>query len=190
MLLSSGSFVRPNLTLEMLTTAYRGCWLATRIIDTPAEDMTRAGITLKGNFDPEDLEDLKREAAKNSVMQELTDAIRWARLYGGSLALMVIDGEGDILDQPLDLDYLSRDCFRGLLVLDRSMGVTPSMELETDLSDPDYGLPMYYTIDVNDGEVTTLKIHHSRLLRFTGRPLPRMEETAEDYWGASELEHV
>ena len=30
--------------------------------------------------------------------QEITDAIRWGRLYGGCLALMVIDGEGDRLD--------------------------------------------------------------------------------------------
>ena len=191
-LLSSGTFVPSGLSsnFSLLTTTYRECWLATRIIDTPAEDMTRSWYTLTGNFDPDDLADLKRLEAKHSVKQELTDAIRWARLFGGSLALMVIDGEGDRLEEPLDLEILPPDCFQGLLVLDRAMGIAPSLELVTDLNDPDYGLPMYYTVNVDDGDSNTLTIHHSRILRFVGRPLPRMEEMAEDYWGASELEHI
>ena len=190
-LISAGTFLRSGLTSDkrLLTTTYRECWLATRIIDTPAEDMTRSWYTLTGNFRPEDLADLKRLEAKHSVKQELTDAIRWARLYGGSLALMVIDGEGDRLDEPLDLRLLPQECFQGLLVLDQSMGISPSLELVTDLSDPDYGLPMYYTIDADDG-AGTITIHHSRILRFIGRPLPRAEEIAENSWGASELEHI
>ena len=128
-LISAGTFLRSGLTsnIQLLTTTYRECWLATRIIDTPADDMTRSWYTLTGKFRPEDLADLKRLEAKHSVKQELTDAIRWARLYGGSLALMVIDGEGDRLDQPLDLSLLPPDCFKGLLVLDQSMGITPSL---------------------------------------------------------------
>ncbi len=35
-----------------------------------------------------------------------------------------------------------------------------------------------------------VKIHHSRVLRFIGRELPYMETVAEQYWGASELEHI
>ena len=35
-----------------------------------------------------------------------------------------------------------------------------------------------------------VKIHHSRVLRFVGRELPYMEMVAENYWGASELEHI
>ena len=33
-------------------------------------------------------------------------------------------------------------------------------------------------------------MHHSRVLRFTGRELPRRESQRESYWGASELEHI
>jgi hypothetical protein len=36
----------------------------------------------------------------------------------------------------------------------------------------------------------TVRIHHSRVLRFIGRELPRMESLAENQWGASELEHI
>ncbi len=91
-LISSGTFIRSCLTAntELLTAAYRENWIATRIIDMPAEDMTRAWVTLTGNIDEEDLADLERLTARHSIRRELTDAIRWARLYGGALALMVI----------------------------------------------------------------------------------------------------
>jgi phage-related protein (TIGR01555 family) len=35
-----------------------------------------------------------------------------------------------------------------------------------------------------------VKVHHSRVIRFSGRKLPFWEEQAEIHWGASELEHV
>ena len=36
----------------------------------------------------------------------------------------------------------------------------------------------------------TVRIHHSRVLRFIGRELPHNEMVRENYWGASELEHI
>jgi len=189
---SAGTFIKTNLTKNfcLLTAAYRTSSLVSRIIDTPAEDMTRAWYALTADFDPEDMAELRKLEARHSVKQELTDAIRWARLYGGSLALMIIRGENEKLDQPLDLDALPPDCFQGLLVLDRATGVTPSTELVCNLDDPDYGLPEYYTVDMNSENAATLKIHHSRVLRFVSRELPRMEMIEEEYWGASELEHM
>ena len=206
-LLSSGTFHRSGLTsnTELLTVTYRESWLAKRIIDMPCEDMTRAWYTLSTSLPQDALNDLRRLEARHSVKQEITNGIRWGRLYGGSIALMVIRGEEDRLDQPLDLDMLLPGCFQGLLVLDRAQGIEPSLELVTDLDDPDFGLPMYYTVNlewsegsVSDdsgtkGQVRTfqcVKIHHSRVLRFIGRELPYMETAAENYWGASELEHI
>ncbi len=189
-LLSAGTFLRSGLSsdTELLTTMYRESWLAMRIIDMPPEDMTRAWYRFSAPLPGEDLESLRRLEARHSVRRELTDAIRWARLYGGSLALMVLRGEEDRLAEPLDPELLLPGCFRGLLVLDRAQGVEPSRELEEDLDDPDFGLPMYYTVDLEGrGPV---RMHHSRVLRFTGRELPRREAQREDYWGASELEHI
>lgn len=110
---------------------YRGSWLPKRIIDMPSEDMTRAWYTFTAEFPPEDLDALRRLEARHSVKQELTDAIRWARLYGGSVALMVIRGEEDCLDRPLDPDLLLPGSFQGLLVLDRTQGVEPSRSSRT-----------------------------------------------------------
>ena len=145
-LLSAGTFHRRNLTAqtELLTVSYRESWLAKRIIDMPSEDMTRAWYKLASSVSEDDMHDLSRLEAKHSVKQEITNAIRWARLYGGALAVMILRGEEERLDQPLDMDMLLPGCFQGLLVLDRAQGISPSLELVSDLDDPDFGLPMFY----------------------------------------------
>ena len=191
-LLSAGTFLRSDLTAqtELLTTTYRVSWLAKRIIDMPSEDMTRAWYSLSTSLPQEKLNELKRLEAKHSVKQEITNAIRWARLYGGSIALMVIRGQEGKLDKPLDLELLIPECYAGLLVIDRAQGIEPSIELVTNLDDPDFGLPMYYTVYLDMEEVKTVRLHHSRVLRFVGRELPHNEAVRENYWGASELEHI
>ena len=191
-LISSGTFRRSGLSnqLELLTTAYRESWLAKRIIDMPCEDMTRAWYSLVTSLPDRPLRKLYALEAEHSIQQEITNAIRWARLYGGSVAVMILKGEDNIMDQPIDPDLLLPDCFEGLLVLDRTQGIEPSLEIVTDMSDPDFGLPMYYTVTLDNEESGTVRIHHSRVLRFIGRELPRMEMVAQNYWGASELEHI
>ena len=172
----------------LLTALYRQSWLAKRIIDMPSEDMTRAWYTLSAEQDPEEAEALRRLEAKHEIRREITNAIRWARLYGGACALIVLRGQEACLDRPLDPDSILPGDFQGLLVRDRVSGVTPGTEQETDLDDPDYGYPAWYDFDTEEGG--TLRVHHSRVLRFTGRDLPRSEEIAEQYWGAGELEHI
>ncbi len=191
-LMSSGTYQRTGLTsnTEQLTVVYRENWLAKRIIDMPSEDMTRAWYSLSTSLPEDDLHDLKQLEARHSVKQEITNAIRWARLYGGSMAVIVLRGEEDRLDQPLDPDLLLPNCFQGLLVLDRAQGIVPSLELVPDLDDPDFGLPEYYTVNLEMDDLRSVRIHHSRVLRFVGRELPHMETVAENYWGASELEHI
>ena len=171
-----------------LTELYRRSWLAKRIVDMPCEDMTRAWYALPPSVPEEDAEALRRLEARHGIRREITDAVRWARLYGGACALMVLRGQERRLAEPLDPEEILPGDFQGLLVRDRAGGVEPSVEIERNLDDPDFGYPAYY--DFETEELGRLRVHHSRILRFTGRDLPRMEETAGNYWGASELEHL
>ena len=188
----SGTFIRSGLTSDpdLLTAMYRESWLTMRIIDMPSEDMTRAWYRLSAALPDAALHALRSLEARHSVKQEITNALRWARLYGGSLALMVIRGEEDCLDRPLDPDLLLPDCFQGLLVLDRAQGIEPSPELVSDLDDPDFGLPVSYTVNLDTEDCRSVTLHHSRVLRFVGRELPRTETVRENFWGASEMEHI
>ena|GEM_PF-196421 len=175
---------------ELLTVLYRENWLAKRIIDTPCEDMTRAWYTISSELEQDKLDELAKLEAKHNIKQEITNMLRWARLYGGAAAVMVIKGQEDMLDQPLDFDMLGPGCFRGLIVVDRVRGLYPSLELEDDMDDPEFGYPRYYNVILDDTSGETLQIHHSRLLMARGRMLPIQEEINEEYWGASEIEHV
>ena len=67
--------------------------------------------------------------------------------------------------------------------------MNPSAELISDLDNPgEYGLPKFYeiTTEVNQN----FRVHHSRVLRFTGRDLPLFEKQIQTYWGMSEVEAV
>ena len=192
LLFTAGTFVRSGLTSDpdLLTAMYRESWLTMRIIDMPSEDMTRAWYRLSAALPDAALHALRSLEARHSVKQEITNALRWARLYGGSLALMVVRGEEDRLDQPLIPDLLLPDCFQGLLVLDRAQGIEPSPELVSDLDDPDFGLPVSYTVNLDTEDCRSVTLHHSRVLRFVGRELPHTETVRENFWGASEMEHI
>ena len=196
-LISAGTFHRSGLTAqtELLTVTYRENWLAKRIIDMPCEDMTRAWYRLStcaagGGAAP-------AEAAGGGAFRQAGDRQRdpvGEAVRRGPGADRDPRGRADGLDQPLDMDMLLPDCFQGLLVLDRAQGIEPSLELVSDLDDPDFGLPMYYMVNLELRwriyRSTRVRIHHSRVLRFIGRELPQMETVAENYWGASELEHI
>ena len=175
---------------ELLTVLYRENWLAARIIDTPCEDMTRSWYSLASEIDQEKLDELAKLETKHSIKQEITNAIRWGRLYGGAAAVMVIKGQEDMLEEPLDYDMLQPGCFRGLIVLDKVRGIFPSIDLEEDMDDPEFGYPKYYEVVLDEETSQLIRIHHSRLLLFRGRQLPINEEINADYWGASEIEHV
>ena len=175
---------------ELLTVLYRENWIAARIVDMPCEDMTRAWYSISSEIEQEKLDELAKLEAKHNVKKEITDAIRWGRLYGGAAAVMVIKGQEDMLDQPLDYDMIVPGSFRGLIVVDKSRGIYPSLDLEEDMDDPEFGYPKWYDVTLDEETGVTMRIHHSRILIFRGRMLPIDEEIAEDYWGAPELEHV
>jgi phage-related protein (TIGR01555 family) len=45
-------------------------------------------------------------------------------------------------------------------------------------------------VQLETEDLKAVRVHHSRVLRFIGRELPRAETVRENYWGASELEHI
>lgn len=174
---------------QTINSLYRSHWVVRRIIDVIPEDMTKNGYKITTQLDPDAIKKLETTFRRTSTHTKLLKGLKWGRLYGGAGALIMIDGQEDMLDQSLELDQVMPDSYKGLLVLDRWSGITPNEELVDDPGDPEYGLPKSYTITcdtLNKG----IRVHHSRILRFMGRDLPYLEELAENYWGASELEHV
>jgi phage-related protein (TIGR01555 family) len=172
-----------------LNAMYRSGGILQSVVDIIPEDMTREWYTLGGDIKPEDMDALERAERNISLRSKVIDGLRWGRLYGGAAGIMLIKGQ-DNWEKPLNLKAVMPDSFRGLYILDRWSGIFPGADLVTDLMDPDFGLPEYYDISTGEGTNIVARVHHSRVVRFTGRPLPYLERLAEMHWGESEIEPV
>ena len=173
---------------QMMNSLYRSHWIVRRIIDTIPEDMTRNWITLTTQMDPGMTDKIDKLWRVRRVREKILLGLKWGRLYGGALGIILIEGHEDILMQPLDFDMIMPGTFKGLMIVDRWSGAYPSEEVVSDINDVEFGLPESYQVTLDNGQL--LHIHHSRVIRFTGRELPYWERMAEVHWGASEVEVV
>ncbi|UUZ85654.1 DUF1073 domain-containing protein [Paenibacillus sp. P26] len=173
---------------QLINSLYRTHWVIQRVVDTIPEDATRNWIDIQSAMDPATVTKLDRVWRKRRLKEKLLHGLKWGRLYGGAGGLIVIEGHEDILDQPLDLDMVMPGSLKNLIILDRWSGIYPSEEIVTDVNDVEFGLPLYYQATLEDGH--TERIHHSRILRFSGRELPYWERMAMVNWGESEIEVV
>ena len=170
-----------------LTSLYRSSWIVQRVCSVLPEDcMTDLWIS-SSDITDEERGDLNYVLQRTKVRERLIEAFKWARLYGGAACIMMVDGEDEDLSQPLNVANIQEGAFRGLFVVDRWSGIFPSEELVKSRKNPDFGLPRYY--DVRDEMGTVMyRVHHSRVLRFTGTMMPYYEALAEQSWGTSAIE--
>lgn len=167
----------------LLNSLYRDNWVVQNVVGLMVDDMLREWYKLKGDITPEMQDALDRVERKTRLRARVNEGLRWGRLYGGAAGLILIRGQED-LSRPLDLDMVYPGSFQGLYILDRWQGVTPNMGLVFEGGEP---VPESYSITDAQGH-TVVNVHHSRLVRFTGRDLPYLERVAELYWGESEVE--
>lgn len=163
---------------------YRGSWLVRQVVDAVADDMTRAGIHIDSDDPPDRLDELTKYLQEFEVWQRINATIKWARLYGGALAVILVDGQS--ASTPLRVDSISKGQFKGLLVLDRWM-VNPHLEAFVSELGPDFGRPIYYDIVTSRG-MAAQRIHYTRCIRVDGVELPYWQRMAENEWGLSVIE--
>lgn len=195
-MLSAGTYefnlvTRNRIKLEA---AYRGSWIVGAVVDSVAEDMTRAGVDVTTNEADADLKDLNNAISRLRIWWSIQELIKWGRLYGGAIGVIQIKGQK--LDTPLDLETVGQDQFQGIVIYDRwqlNPVLTPVIG-----SGPEMGLPKFYQI-VNDltsvdpkAKTATgqLTVHHSRCIRYTGIDLPYFQAITEMMWGESVLERL
>lgn len=184
---SSYGFTFVSRNRIQMEAVYRSSWLAGRAVDCRAKDMTREGIEFNSIMPPEEKDKLSRAFERLQIWKGLGDNEKWARLYGGSIAVMLIDGQRP--ETPLRLDTIGPGQFKGLLVLDRWL-VQPSLEnLVTDYG-PDLGKPKFYTVVADAQALINQKIHYTRVIRREGVELPYWQRIAENGWGQSVLERM
>lgn len=173
-----------KLTPPELENMYRSSWLAKKIVNAVADDMTRAWRTHNSNESNQvQVQKITQAEKRFALKAKVNDALCWARLYGGSGIL--IGMKDGTYDQPLDADVVKKGDLSFLRVIDRRRLVPSGAGLCTDLMSENFGLPEAYTL----AETSTV-IHHSRVVRFNGQKLPHMAWLQNEMWDDSELQHV
>lgn len=167
---------------------YRGSWICGKGVDAPADDMTRAGISFDTEMDPAEKEKLQAALLDLRTWHQLRECLKWARLYGGALGFVMIDGQKP--QTPLDVKSIGPGQFKGIMPINRWM-VSPTLtEVITDFG-PEWGNPKFYDmVQSLPSQGWTPRIHHSRVIRFIGIDLPFQQKLTENGWGESVLERV
>lgn len=145
------------------------------IVDLFAQEMIRQGWELEGDAEGK----ITGKLEELNCNQALTDLIKWARLYGGSVCIMGI-ADGLPLDQPVDERSL-RDV-QWLRVFDRYQAYSRDGTFESDLNSPNYGFPNVYTINDNRTGAVFF-VHYSRILRMDWNVLPPRWQNFNQGWG-------
>jgi phage-related protein (TIGR01555 family) len=184
---TSYPLTRMSFNFNQFNAMYRGSWIARKIIDVVPSDMMKNWIKVTSEVEPDKMRKFDKTLKQTATKDKLLEGLRWGRLYGGAVGLIIIDRE-EHLEEPLNYDEVMPDSYKGLMIFDRWSGVYPSPEKITDIDSPEFGMPEFYEVTTQDAK--SMKVHHSRIVRFNGRPLPYWEKMAEMQWGESELEVV
>lgn len=175
----------PRVTTRFeLENMYRSSWLAKRIVNGIADDMTREwrDFIFGDDDDNPQLEALKLAEKLFAVRRKFNEAFRWARLYGGALIILGV-GDDDDLDQPLDPATVKKGDLKWMHVVDR-WRCAPGGTINRDLESPNFGYPDMYVISESN-----IEVHHTRVLRFDGEKLPYFSFMQNGMWHDSNLQH-
>jgi len=172
---------------QQLDYMYRGSWIVGQAVDCVAEDMTREGIDITSDVSPDDIDTVQAGFERAQVWQALNDTIKWSRLYGGALAVILIEGQK--LNTPLRPETIGRGQFKGLYPLDRWC-VMPDYGRPVSELGPELGQPSQYTITVDAPILGGQVVHHSRVIRADGIALPYWQRLSEQGWGMSVVERL
>lgn len=166
-----------SLPYQQIEARYRSSWLARKVIDLPASEMTRPKRLWQADgADIGKLEELERTMG---LWAKLEEALRLGRMGG---AVMVL-GSGANVGAPLNAETATLDYLHVMSKEEVSLG-----PIQLDPGSPDYGQPVYYEVLGNSSMV---RLHPSRVIPFKGRYVPRRNvDTVRAFWGDSELDAI
>ena len=149
-------------------------------------DATREGLTWNmdsGNPHEDIVKFLESEFDRLNVWETFAWAWTLARVYGGSMVFLAVDDGSRKLDKPLKPEKIKK--INNLVVFDRWQLTTTTEEIVSDLSNPRFGEPEIYQYNSSTSpgiQGETIRIHHSRLIRFDGVRLPMRLYKRNNYW--------
>jgi len=171
-----------TLTEGDLVELYKGEGIANRIVNIVADDAIRNGWEIPNDKDGK----LHAAQQKLGVQQIIGNALRWARLFSGSIVLMIFENSG-AMDKQLELG--GRGKLKALRVYPSTRVRLNALDYVNDPSSPYFETYEYFTILKKDGG--DFRVHASRCLVFHGLQFPDTTYTSgqdEAFWGMSCLQ--
>lgn len=170
-------FTFTPLSQQQIEAAYRGSWVARKVVDLPPFDMTREWRDWQAKADQIEL--LEAEERRLGIRAKVREALTWARLYGGG-ALLLGGLPGDAT-MPASPGAVGRGGLAYVHAVTRHQLTIP--EIELDPGSPFFGQPTHYELNGSRGPV---RIHPSRVIPFVGQAIPTgtMGVSSQDnFWG-------
>lgn len=177
--MTSLQYQLPSVNRQQLEYAYRGDWIARKIVDIPAQDATREWRTWNGEEDQ--VRQIRATEYRLGLQSKTKRALIKARLFGGG-ALIIGTGDADPT-QPLRPETVGRD---GLLYVHSvSKNDLAAEQIVQDVASNYYGQPEFYQVTSRTAGAT--RIHASRIVRLIGAEYPDTFSASHDGWGDSIL---
>lgn len=174
-----GFYRRTPLDPWTLDALYEQQGLAARLVDVPADEMTREG------FDLDKLDGVKLDAVESAIedhqlLEQVADLHRWGDHYGGALLIGGFD-DGLSPEMPLDLTRIRKVV--GLAVVDRWCCEPVTL----------HGVkaPEAYLLNgMVDVPVQGRVVHASRVLKHVGTRVSPRRRPDVRWWGVPRIERV
>lgn len=169
---------------QLISQMYAEHGIVQTLVDQPVDDAFRKGIDIQsGELDGDDIEKLILYCERNNVFHALTQACKWARLYGGG-GVMIISDQDPIT--PLNISAINAKTpleFRAVDMWELNYNRL-NWQGELEVNDDDF---------LADGDMYDYygkKIHPSRVYIIKGKEPPSFIRPRLRGWGMSELERL
>jgi len=188
---------------QEVTNVFRMSWIARKVVAKKPRDMLRSGYDLawedsgskvetnRGCERNTEMDAVRMGIAAHNADVKLVEAKTWARLYGGCIMLLGLDGQDlttplPVKDGKVDYSSVGKGSLKYVHVFDRWRAAHTGV-IDSDPTSPNCGNPETYIInatDTNPGQI----VHWTRVIRFDGAKVPWWTFRQNACWHDSELQ--
>lgn len=168
---------------QVLSEIYVEHGIVSTLVDLPVDDGFRGGIEVYSDeLGQEESEDLNYRLERDNILRDFTQAMKWARLFGGG-ALLIVNDEDPATE--FDIRKVKKGDEIKFKPVDMWELYYGQSKMKEGVLDPGYLVkhPDFY-------DYYGKKIHASRVLRFEGKEAPSLIRPKLRGWGVSVLETV